>query len=104
MSTESLTTVARMDALQCVSRWRWTAFGVILSTVPAVNIVLLGVAAVIISVLTPKMDLSASRRLEFYFQHPALYTAEYRKTAKRLRCMWMLYGWLAGAIIINFFF
>ena len=102
--TESLADVARLDALQSVSRLRWAAFGVVLSIVPAVSVVLLGVNAVIVSVLTPKMDLSSSKRLEFYFQNPACYTTEYRQTAKRLRSMWTLYGWLAGAVIINFFF
>lgn len=104
MLSASVIHVARTDALRSVSRLRWAAFGVILSIVPAVNIVLLGVNAVIVSVLTPKMDLSSSKRLEFYFQNPACYTTEYRKTAKRLRYMWTLYGWLAGVIIINCFF
>ncbi len=102
--TESLVAVARLDALQSVSKWRWAVFGVILSIVPVVNIILLGMAVVVISVLTPNIDLSLSNRLAFYFQNPACYTAEYRKTAKRLRYMWTLYGWLAGAIIINLFF
>ena len=101
---ESLVDVVRWDALQNVSRWRWTVFGVILSIVPVVNIILLGIAAVVISVLTPNLDLSSSNRLAFYFQNPAYYTMKYRKTVKRLRYMWTLYGWLAGAIIINFFF
>lgn len=104
MPSASVICMARMDASQSVSRWRWTAFGVILSIVPAVNIVLLVVSAIVVSVLTPNIDLSSSKRLAFYFQNPARYTAEYRKIARRLRCMWTLYGWLAGVIILNFFF
>lgn len=101
---ESLTDIARSDALQSVSGWRWTVLGVILGIVPAINVILLGVFTVIVSVLTPNIDLSSSKRLVFYFQNPACYTAEYRKTAKRFRCMRTLYGWLAGVIILNFFF
>lgn len=101
---ESLTGIAQADALQSISRWRWTVFGVILGTVPIVNIVLLGISAVIVSFLTPNIDLSSSKRLAFYFQNPACYTAEYQKTAKRVRYMRTLYGWLAGVIILNFFF
>lgn len=102
--TESLTDIARTDALRSVSRLRWAALGVILGIVPTVNVILFGVFVVIISVLTPKIDLSTSKRLAFYFQNPACYTVEYRKTAKRLRSLWILYGWLVGVIILNFFF
>ena len=101
---ESLAEIARADALQSVSGWQWTLFGVILGIVPTINVILLGIFTVIVSVLTPKIDLSSSKRLAFYFQNPAYYTVEYRKTAKRLRCMRTLYGWLAGVIIFNFFF
>jgi hypothetical protein len=104
MPSASVIHVAQSDASQSVSKWGWTAFGVALSIVPMVNIFLLGISAVVVSVLTPNMDLSSSKRLEFYFQNPACYTAEYRKTAKRLRCMRTLYGWLTGVIIISFFF
>ena len=103
MPSASVIRVARLDASQSVSKWGWTAFGVALSVVPIINIVLLGISAVIVSVLTPNMDLSSSKRLELYFVNPACYTAEYRKTTKRLRCMWTLYGWLAGVIVLNFF-
>ena len=102
--TESLTDIARSDALQSVSGWRWTLLGVVLGIVPTINVILFGVFTVIVSVLTPNIDLSSSKRLVFYFQNPACYTVEYRKTAKRLRCMRTLYGWLAGVIILNFFF
>ena len=104
MPSAAVIPVAQSDASQSISKWGWTAFGAVLSIVPMVNIFLLGISVVIVSVLTPHVDLSSPKRLEFYFQHPALYTAEYRKTAKRLRCMWMLYGWLTGFIILNFFF
>jgi hypothetical protein len=103
-SAELLTDIARADALQSVSGWRWTVFGVILGIVPILNVVLLGITTVIVSVLTPNIDLSSPQRLAFYFQNPACYTAAYRRTAKRLRCMRTLYGWLAGVIILNFFF
>jgi hypothetical protein len=103
MLSASVIYVARSDASRNVSKWGWTAFGVALSIVPTVNLVLLCISAVVVSVLTPKMDLSSSKRLEFYFQNPACYTSEYRRTTKRLRCMRTLYGWLAGVIILNFF-
>ena len=102
--TESLTNIARSDALQSVSGWRWTVLGMVLGIVPTINVILLGVFTVIVSVLTPNIDLSSSKRLAFYFQNPACYTAAYRKTIKKLRYMRTLYGWLAGVIILNFFF
>ncbi len=101
---ESLTDIARTDALRNVSRVRWATLGVILGIVPTVNIILFGIFIGIVSVLTPKIDLSTAKRLAFYFQNPACYTVEYRKTAKRLRSLWTLYGWLAGVIGLNFFF
>ena len=101
---ESLTDIARADAVRSVSRLRWAVFGVVLGVLPTLNVILFGVFIVIVSVLTPKIDLSTSKRLEFYFQNPARYTATYRKTAKRLCSLWMLYGWLAGVIILNCFF
>ena len=104
LHTESLTDIARADAVRSVSRLRWAVFGVILGMLPTLNVILLGVFIVIVSVLTPKIDLSTSKRLEFYFQNPARYTVAYRKTAKRLCSVWTLYGWLAGVIILNFFF
>jgi hypothetical protein len=103
MPSASVIRVARLDASQSVSKWGWTAFGVALSIVPTINIVLLGISAVVVSILTPNMDLSSSKRLEFYFENPACYTAEYRKTTKRLRCMRTLYGWLVGVIVLSFF-
>ena len=103
ISSGSLIDVARTDASRSVSRWRWAVFGAVLSILPVINIVLLGISAVVISILTPEIDLSAPKRLTLYFQNPACYTAEYRKMAKRLRCMWTLYGWLAGVITLNLF-
>ena len=103
MLSASVIRVARLDASQSASKWRWAVFGVALGIVPIFNIVLLGISAVVVSLFTPNMDLSSLKRLECYFQNPACYTAEYRRTTKRLRCMWMLYGWLAGIIVLSFF-
>ena len=99
----SLIHAARLDASRCVSKWRWALFGVILSIVPIVNIVLICLSTIVLSVLTPTIDLSAPQRQAVYFQNPARYTVEYRRTAKRLRCMQTFYGWLAGVIILNLF-
>ena len=99
----SLIHAARSDASQSVSRWRWTLLGVMLSIPPVVNIVLFGISAVILSALTPTIDLSTPERRERYFQNPARYTVEYRRIAKRLRRMRTFYGWLAGVIIFNLF-
>lgn len=104
ISSASLIDVARVDASRSVSKWRWAVFGAILSILPVINVVLLGMGAVVISILTPKIDLSTTKRLTFYFQNPARYTAEYRRMARRLRCIRTLYGWLAGVIILNLFF
>ena len=75
----------------------------ILSILPIVNIVLFGMSAVVLSALTPTIDLSTSKRQERYFQNPARYTVEYRRTAKRLRCLRTFYGWFAGLVILNLF-
>ena len=99
----SLIHAARLDASRCVSKWRWTLFGVILSIVPIVNIVLICLSTIVLSVLTPTIDLSAPQRQALYFQNPARYTVEYRRTAKRLRCMQTFYGWLIGVIILTLF-
>ncbi len=95
--------VARVDASRSVSKWRWIVFGAVLSILPAINIVFLGISAVIMGTLTPKIDLSSPKRLTLYFENPACYTVEYQRTAKRLRCLRILYGWLAGFIILNLF-
>ena len=99
----SLTNAARADASRSVSKWRWTLFGVILSIVPIVSIFLLGISVIVLSVLTPPIDLSTPKRQALYFRNPARYTAEYRRVAKRLRCLRIFYGWLAGVIILNLF-
>ncbi|MCG8623050.1 MAG: hypothetical protein MJE68_13775 [Proteobacteria bacterium] len=74
-----------------------------LSIPPIVNIVLFGISAVVLSALTPRIDLSTPERRERYFQNPARYTAEYRRIAKRLRRMRTFYGWLSGGIILSLF-
>ncbi len=99
----SLIHVARTDAARSVSKWRWIAFGAVLSVLPVINIVLLGISTLVMGTLAPKIDLSTPKRLTFYFQNPACYTAEYRRTAKRLRCIRTFYGWLAGVIIFSLF-
>ena len=99
----SLTNAAQADASRSVSKWRWTLFGVILSIVPIVSIFLLGISVIVLSVLTPPIDLSTPKRQALYFRNPARYTAEYRRVAKRLRCLRIFYGWLAGVIILNLF-
>ena len=99
----SLIHAARLDASRSVAKWRWTLFGVILSIVPTVNIVLIGISTIVLSILTPTIDLSAPQRHALYFQNPARYTVEYRRTAKRLRCMQTFYGWLIAVIILTLF-
>ncbi|MYB94414.1 hypothetical protein F4054_08580 [Candidatus Poribacteria bacterium] len=102
-ASASLIHAARLDASRSVAKWRWTLLGVILSIVPIINIVLIGISTIVLSVLTPTINLSAPQRQALYFQNPARYTVEYRRTAKRLRCMRTFYGWLTGVIILNLF-
>ena len=104
ISSASLIRIARGDASRSVSKWRWTVFGAVLSILPIINIVLLGISTVVMSTLAPKIDLSTPQRLTLYFQNPACYTVEYQRAAKRLRCLWTFYGWLTGVIILNLFF
>ncbi len=99
----SLINAAQADASRSVSKWRWTLLGVILSIVPIVSIFLIGISVIVLSVLTPPIDLSTPKRQALYFRNPARYTAEYRRVAKRLRRLWIFYGWLAGVIILNLF-
>ena len=94
---------ARTDASRSVSKWRWVTLGVIISIVPTINILLMGISAVVLSILAPTIDLSTPQRQAVYFQNPARYTVEYRRTAKKIRCMWTFYGWLGGIIILIFF-
>ena len=102
--TEELIRVARGEASRNVSRWRWTVFGAVLSILPTINIMLLGISIVVMGIFAPKIDLSTPKRLTLYFQNPACYTVEYQRRAKRLRCLWTFYGWLAGVIILNLLF
>ncbi len=99
----SLIHAARSDASRNVSKWRWTLFGVMLSIPPGLNIILLGISAIVLSVLTPTIDLSTPEQRERYFRNPARYTVEYRRIAKRLRRIRTFYGWLMGVIILNLF-
>ena len=92
----SLTNAARADASRSVSKWRWTLFGMILSIVPIVNIILISISTIVLSVLTPPIDLSTSKRQALYFQNPARYTAEYRRNSKKVTVpanfLWMACG------------
>ena len=101
--TEELIRIARADASRSVSKWRWIVFGAVLSMLPTINNVVLGISATVMGALTPKIDLSTPKQLMFYFQNPACYTVEYQCAAKRLRCLQTLYGWIAGFIIFNLF-
>ena len=100
---ESLIGIARADALRNVSRLRWGGLGAMLSIVPMINIILLGVGILVARHLTPTIDLSLPERLEHYFQNPASYTDVYCRTAKRRRETWVFYGWLAGVVISHLF-
>lgn len=74
-----------------------------LSIPPGLNIILWGISAIVLSVLTPTIDLSTPEQRERYFRNPARYTVEYRRIAKRLRRIRTFYGWLMGVIILNLF-
>ncbi|MYF98442.1 hypothetical protein F4212_04810 [Candidatus Poribacteria bacterium] len=103
ISSELLIRVAQADAQRDVSKWCWMVFGMCLSILPVINVVLLVIAILIVNLLIPKIDFSLPERVGIYSQHPALYTDRYRKTAKRLRSMHILCGWTIGIIIIIFF-
>ena len=103
VSSELLIRVAQADAQRDVSKWCWMVFGMCLSILPVINVVLLVIAVLIVNLLIPKIDFSSLERVRIYSQHPALYTEQYRKTAKRLRSMNILRGWTIGIIIIIFF-
>ena len=64
----SLIHAARSDASRNVAKWRWTLFGVILSIVPIINIVLIGISTIVLSTLTPTIDLSTPQRQALYFE------------------------------------
>ena len=92
---------AQNDARKNVSKWRWGILGMCLSFLPILNLLAPGIAATFIYFSTPKIDLSTPERVEIYSKHPALYTERYRKTAKMLRFMYILCGWIAGIFILN---
>ncbi len=103
VSSELLIRVAQADARRDASKWRWRTFGIGLCIVSVINIVLLGIVILFVYLIIPTIDLSSPERVNIYSQHPALYTKYYRKTAKQLRSMNILWGWTLGIIIIIFF-
>ncbi len=103
ISSELLTRIAQADAQIDASKWCWMVFGFGLSILPVINVVLIVIAVIIVNLLVPKIDFSSPERVRIYSQHPALYTEQYRKTAKRLRSVNILWGWTIGIIIIIFF-
>lgn len=103
LPSESVIHAARVDAARCISMW-WAAFGAVLGLLSPLNIVFLGFSAFVTRGLTPKLDLSAPKRLVPYFQNPAGYTVAYQETAKRVRCRRLLYGWLAGVMLYRLCF
>ena len=103
-SSALLSSTAKSDARRSVSKWRWGVFGLCLSFLPIVNILALVLAVLVVYILIPQIDLSASERVEIYSQHPALYTLHYRKTAKTVRFLSILCGWIIGVICLVFFF
>ena len=92
---------AQTDARKNVSKWRWGILGICLSFLPFFKIFVFGIAAAFVYLIIPKIDLSAPERVRIYSQHPALYTEQYRKAAKRLRFMYILCGWIIGIFILN---
>lgn len=92
---------AGIDAARSTAKWRWALFGAVLGLMPVIGIVLLGLSAFVLQRLTGKIDLSTPRRLAHYLQNPACYTRVYQQHVKRVRCLWVLYGWLIGVAIFN---
>ncbi len=90
---------AQTDARENVSKWRWGILGMCLSFLPFINVLALGIIAAFVYFSIPKIDLSVPERVKIYSQHPALYTKQYRKTAKKLRFINILCGWTVGIII-----
>ncbi len=99
-SSALLINTAKSDARRSVSKWRWGIFGLCLSILPKINILALAIVVLVVYILIPRIDLSISKRVEIYSQHPALYTMHYRKTAKIVRLMSIFYGWIIGVICI----
>ena len=92
---------AQTDARRNVSKWRWGTLGICLSLLPFFKIYVFGIAAVFVYLSVPKIDLSTPERVRIYSEHPALYTEQYRKTAKKLRFIRIFCGWIAGITILN---
>lgn len=101
LTSTMLRHAARMDARRSVSKWAWSLFGLILSVIPFIKVVALIVGCILVFLLIPKIDLSTPEQVRVYSQHPALYTEHYRKTAKMLRLITTLCGWLSGIILLN---
>lgn len=101
LTSTILRNTARMDARKNVSKWTWVVFGFILSIIPYIKVVALIVGCILGFLLIPKIDLSTPEQVRVYSQHPALYTKHYRKTAKMLRLITTLCGWLTGIILLN---
>lgn len=103
-SSTLLISAARLDARRSVSKWRWGVLGICLSFLPIIGVISLCVVLLVVYILIPKIDLSTSEKVELYSQHPALYTVHYRKTAKTVRVLSCLFGWIFGALCIVFLF
>lgn len=102
ISSAVLIRIAQAEARRDVSKWRWRTFGMSLCLVPVINVVVLGIVILFVYLLIPTIDLSSPERVSVYSQHPALYTEQYRKTAKTLRAINIFCGWIIGIIIILF--
>ena len=98
-SSTQIIRTAQTDARKNVSKWHWRILGICLSFLPFINLLALGIASIFVYLLIPKIDLSTPERVQIYFKHPALYTKQYRKTAKKLRFINILCGWTIGIII-----
>lgn len=98
-----LTRLAQAAARRSVSKWRWRALGACFGVLPVINLVMLGISIILINILTPKINLSTLERVRIYSQHPALYTAQYCTTAKRVQLRSTFCGWIAGVSVLNFF-
>ena len=98
-SSDMLIRIAQADAQRNVSKWGWRTLGVGLSILPAINVVALGIAILIMYLLIPNMDLSSPEKVRVYSRHPSLYTEQFRKTSKMLRSMNVLCGWTIGIIL-----
>lgn len=100
-SSALLIRTAQADARKSVSKWCWVILGTCLSCLPYINVLALVLAIVAIGYSIPKINLSTPERTRIYSQYPALYTVQYRRTARKLRLMCMLWGWIAGIFFIN---